>query len=85
MDKYVFLVVWFFAMLAPEFLTAEGNPHALRSIGTLPVVFLFSGITFDLFMRQTEKHTLFFKKLVLGLIIFMLVLIGFFNSIKYIY
>ena len=27
-------------MLIPEFMAAEGNPHALRSIGTLPVVFI---------------------------------------------
>lgn len=83
MDKYAFLVVWFFAMLAPEFMTAEGNPHALRSIGTLPVVFLFSGITFNLFLTKAEKHTEFFKKLTVGLIVFMLIFIGIFNALKY--
>jgi len=85
MDKRIFLVVWFFAMLAPEFLTAEGNPHALRSIGTLPVVFLFSGITFDLFIRKAEKHTDFFRKLTFVMIVAMLIFIGLFNSIKYHY
>ena len=85
MDKYVFLFVWFFAMLAPEFLTAEGNPHALRSIGTLPVVFLFSGITFNFFLEKAEKHTYLFKKLVVGFTVFMLIFIGFFNAIKYHY
>lgn len=85
MDKYAFLVVWFFAMLAPEFMTAEGNPHALRAIGTLPVVFLFSGITFSFFIGKAQKHSSFFKKLVTGLAIFMLVFIGFFNAIKYHY
>ena len=83
LDVYVFLLAWFFAMLAPEFLTAEGNPHALRSIGTLPVVFLFSGIIFDLFLRKSEKHTYIFKKLTGGLVIFILLFIGLFNSIKY--
>ena len=31
-------------MLSPEFLTNEGLPHSLRSIGTLPVVFLIASI-----------------------------------------
>ncbi len=34
----------FIAMLAPEFLTNEGLPHALRSIGTQPFVLLFATI-----------------------------------------
>jgi 4-amino-4-deoxy-L-arabinose transferase-like glycosyltransferase len=33
---------WFFVMLMPEFLTDEGLPHALRAIGTLPVVMLIA-------------------------------------------
>jgi 4-amino-4-deoxy-L-arabinose transferase-like glycosyltransferase len=85
MDKYVFLMAWFFAMLAPEFLTAEGNPHALRSIGTLPVVFLFSAITFDMLLKKTEECKESLKKLCVGLIIFALVFIGIFNSVKYHY
>jgi len=43
---YSFLLSWFFAMLIPEFLTAEGLPHCLRSIGTLPVVYIISAIPF---------------------------------------
>lgn len=85
MDKYIFLIVWFFAMLAPEFLTAEGNPHALRAIGTLPVVFLFAGIAFDLFIKKAEKYTLFFQKLTVGILVFTLAVIGLFNSVKYHY
>jgi 4-amino-4-deoxy-L-arabinose transferase-like glycosyltransferase len=85
MDIYIFLIAWFFAMLVPEFMTSEGNPHALRSIGTLPAVFLFSGVSFDIFLAEAEKHTWFFKKLVAGIAIFMLVFIGFFNAIKYHY
>jgi hypothetical protein len=83
MDKYVFLVVWFFALLAPEFMTAEGNPHALRSIGTLPVVFLMAGITFDYFLKRSDGHSYFFRKIVGGIVIFMLLFVGLFNSIKY--
>jgi 4-amino-4-deoxy-L-arabinose transferase-like glycosyltransferase len=38
----ILLLGWFFVMLIPEFLTNEGLPHSLRSIGTLPVVFLIA-------------------------------------------
>jgi len=83
MDKFVFLMIWFFAMLAPEFMTAEGNPHALRSIGTLPVVFIFSGIAFDFFLQKAQRHTYIYKKIIGVLIIIMMISIGLFNSIKY--
>ncbi|PJA87002.1 MAG: hypothetical protein CO141_01805, partial [Candidatus Moranbacteria bacterium CG_4_9_14_3_um_filter_42_9] len=69
MEKYVFLVIWFFALLAPEFMTAEGNPHALRSIGTLPVVFLFAGLTFNFFLKNGERHSFLFKKMTVFLVI----------------
>jgi len=39
--KYLFLLIWFSAMLIPQVLTAEGIPHGLRVIGTIPVVFFF--------------------------------------------
>lgn len=42
----LFLLSWFFVMLTPEFLTEEGLPHALRSIGTQPVIFLIATIPF---------------------------------------
>ncbi|MBI2439132.1 MAG: glycosyltransferase family 39 protein [Candidatus Moranbacteria bacterium] len=40
----VFLLGIFFTMLVPEFLTDEGLPHALRSIGTQTPVFLLAGL-----------------------------------------
>ncbi len=39
-----FLFSSFFVMLAPEFLTNEGLPHALRSIGTQVPIFLFATV-----------------------------------------
>jgi 4-amino-4-deoxy-L-arabinose transferase-like glycosyltransferase len=36
------LLSWFFAMLLPEAISAEGLPHALRSIGTMPVAILMA-------------------------------------------
>lgn len=40
------LVVWFGAMLLPAVLTIEGIPHALRSIGVIPVVYITAAIGF---------------------------------------
>lgn len=38
------LLSWFFIMLLPGILTYEGIPHALRAIGTIPVVYIFAGL-----------------------------------------
>lgn len=40
------LLVWFEAMLLPAILTNEGLPHALRTIGTIPVACIFAAIGF---------------------------------------
>ncbi len=40
--KFLLLTGWFWGMLVPVVTTAEGIPHGLRSIGTIPVVFIFS-------------------------------------------
>jgi len=42
--KYAALLAMFFAMLLPAILTAEGLPHALRSIGTAASVFTLAAI-----------------------------------------
>lgn len=85
LDIHIFLMAWFFAMLVPEFLTAESNPHALRSIGTLPVVFIFASLTFSYLFDQAKNASYLMKKINLSLIIFALIFIGLFNSIKYHY
>lgn len=41
---FLFLLTWFFIMLAPEILSSEGLPHALRAIGAIPPVFIFAGM-----------------------------------------
>ncbi|MEI7749535.1 MAG: glycosyltransferase family 39 protein [Candidatus Moraniibacteriota bacterium] len=53
---HAFLLVAFISMLAPEFLTNEGLPHALRSIGTQPAVFLFATIPL-LFLFRKASHS----------------------------
>lgn len=40
--KFFLLVISFFGMLIPVVATAEGIPHGLRSIGTIPFVFIIS-------------------------------------------
>jgi hypothetical protein len=40
--KFFLLSAWFLGMLTPVVLTAERVPHGLRSIGTIPVVFIIS-------------------------------------------
>jgi len=52
---HALLVVGFFTMLIPEFLTNEGLPHALRSIGTQPFVFLFATIPLFFISRRIGK------------------------------
>lgn len=85
LETYMFLISWFFIMLAPEFMTAEGNPHALRSIGTLPVVFIIAAMTFGFLIRQSENYTPLFKKISVFFMATMLITIGLFNSLKYHY
>ena len=85
MDIHSLLIAWFFIMLAPEFMTAEGLPHALRSIGTLPPVIIFAALTFEYFLEKTQKNSKFYKKIIASVVILMLVSIGLFNSIKYHY
>lgn len=41
---YCFLFSWFFFMLLPSFLSSEGAPHGLRTIGVIPVVYIYVGL-----------------------------------------
>lgn len=42
--KYAALAGWFWGMLLPVVTTAEGIPHGLRSIGTIPAVFILTAL-----------------------------------------
>lgn len=78
-----FLLAWFIGFLAPEFLTTEGLPHALRSIGTIPVVFIFSAFFITTLLEHAEKSSrlLFIATSIMTLT--MLIYAGFFDMIKY--
>lgn len=52
---FPFLLAWMILLLAPEFLAHEGNPHALRSIGTLPAVYAIA--TYPLLIMWRRLHT----------------------------
>lgn len=85
LEKYTLLIFWFLIMLAPEFLTAEGLPHALRSIGNLPAVFIIAAMPFAFFIDKYKEKPLNTKKIAYSLLIVALLAIGIFNSVKYHY
>jgi len=85
LELYTLLLAWFFIMLIPEFLTDEGLPHALRSIGTMPVALLFAVMTFNYFYHHANRSTWLHQRLVKSLIITILLLVGVFNVVKYFY
>ncbi len=70
MPNYSFLILGFFIMLLPSILTYEGVPHALRTIGSIPFVFIFSGIGLDFIYKKLKIINL--KYLNLMLIIFLI-------------
>lgn len=81
---YFFLLAWLFAMLAPEFLTAEGLPHALRSIGTQPVVMIIATIPFLWLMGKISKNSYHSTKIAMfSLLAGAFIFIGVFNTVKY--
>ncbi len=53
--KYFLLAGWFYSMLIPVVTTAEGIPHGLRAIGTIPVVFIMTTIGLFWVLDQVAK------------------------------
>ena len=56
MSIHLLLLAWFFLFLAPGVLTSEGIPHALRTIGVIPAVFVLAGMGGYLIFRLFEKN-----------------------------
>lgn len=81
--RNAFLVLAFFVMLAPEFLTTEGVPHALRSIGTQIPVFLMAGFAIHWLYRYGEHSLPISKKIFHALVIVALVGGAAINLTKY--
>jgi len=55
------LLAWFVVMLLPAIFTAEGLPHALRSIGVIPVCYIFAGLGAYMLYKFLYKLTEFKK------------------------
>ncbi len=76
----IFLFLWFFIFLLPNILSTEGNPHALRALGVIPVVMVFSGIGLIWLYGKTQgyiKHERIKKEISWLLIVFLLFIGGF--------
>lgn len=80
---YPFLFLWFVAMLAPEFLTYESNPHALRSIGTLPMVYITAALGLHMIFHICERRVKCNRRFVLWGVVGVVVFVGAFNIFKY--
>ncbi len=78
-----FLLAWFVGFLAPEFLTTEGLPHALRSIGTIPVVFIFAAFFITVLLERAHKHSRILFVTTSCITVTLLIYSGFFDMIKY--
>lgn len=65
-------LTWFFIMLSPGILTYEGIPHSLRTIGVIPIVYIFAGFgaweTYLFFNRGSKNKNL----LILTSLVFLL-------------
>ncbi len=78
-----FLLGSFFVMLMPEFLTDEGLPHALRSIGTQMPVFLMATMTAFWIFNKALRSQPGTKVALLSILTVSLFLSATFNLTKY--
>ncbi len=83
LDVCAFLLAWFFALLIPEFLANEGNPHALRSIGTLPVVMIIAAIPLMWLINKYQSFGHSFRIFIVSMLVFTFVFIGIADPVKY--
>jgi hypothetical protein len=83
LDVYVFLLAWFFVLLIPEFLANEGNPHALRAIGTLPVAAIIATIPLMWLINRYDSFGHSFRIFIASMLVFTFVFIGLADPIKY--
>lgn len=83
LDVYVLILAWFFALLIPEFLASEGNPHALRAIGTLPVVMLIATLPFLWVVRKFNSFGHAFRIFIVSFFILAFGFIAISDTVKY--
>lgn len=63
------LFAWFGALSLPELLTSEGIPHALRIVGVIPVVFLWSAIGLEWLLEKIKVKKVLYAGLALILVV----------------
>jgi len=80
---YFFLLGSFFVMLMPEFLTNEGLPHALRSIGTQTPVFLMAALAASWIIHKALRAQTGARIALLSLLILAIGASTLFNLTKY--
>lgn len=76
------LLSWFFIMLLPGILTYEGIPHALRTIGVIPVVYIFTGLG-GWWVYEQLKKIIKNKKLLISLCLLFLISVTYGQFCKY--
>lgn len=83
-----FLLAWLLIFLLPNVLSTEGNPHALRALGSMPAAMVFAGIglvwVWEKIQKYLNHHQLLrTKKKIFVLLIVFLLFIGFAEYNKY--
>lgn len=81
--KNIFILAWFAIMLLPAVLTNEGIPHALRTIGVIPVVYIFAAGGFIWLAEKLSKKI--DKKIATILLAAVLIHPAVYNFNKYFY
>lgn len=81
---YLLFSLLFFSMMLPAAMAAEGNPHALRLIGSIPAVFIITGYgCVYLFSKLEAVKNILFKTSIRNFLIFLLILLPFFEAYRY--
>jgi len=74
------LLSWFISQLLPGILTAEGIPHALRTLGVIPVAYIFASLagikTYFWLKENTRRQKLFFSAVAMFLLMVAVVQFG---------
>lgn len=82
LNPYSFLLSWLFVMLLPGALTYEGMPHSLRTIGVIPVPYIFAAIGgWQLWQWLLRKNI--HRKLLVFFAFFFLAMLAFAEYNKY--
>lgn len=67
------VAAWFWFMLAPEVVTAEGVPHGLRLIGVIPAIFILSAWGLNWFWKKILDNNINIQFYVKRLVVFVFI------------